>query len=133
MKTNVFFLVVIFSLFGCTTDFENPNAPTIQKINTSTQGLTNLVIGAQWRYSVGATSAIYASITAAGLTAGELRVLNAGNADLANLKAGGSSLTPDNPVVTNLWTALNLVRQNGEFLYDNANVFPAAADAQTIR
>lgn len=133
MKTNVIFLVVIFSLFGCTTDFENPNAPTIQKINTSTQGLTNLVIGAQWRYSVGATSAIYASITAAGLTAGELRVLNAGNADLANLKAGGSSLTPDNPVVTNLWTALNLVRQNGEFLYDNANVFPAAADAKTIR
>jgi starch-binding outer membrane protein, SusD/RagB family len=134
MKKVISFLTVILLLVvSCKTDFVNPNAPTVESINSSPQGLINLVTGSQWRYSVGATSALYTSITAAGLSAGELRVLNAGNADLANLKAGGSSLTPDNPIVTNLWTSLNLVRQNGEFLFDNAGKFPIAADANTIR
>ena len=134
MKKVISFLIVFpLIMFSCKTDFVNPNAPTVEAINSSPQGLINLVSGSQWRYAVGATSSLYTSITAAGLSAGELRVLNAGNADLANLKAGGTSLTPDNPIVTNLWTSLNLVRQNGEFLYDNASRFPAAADANTIR
>lgn len=134
MKKVVLFLIVFpLAMFSCKTDFVNPNAPTVESINSSPQGLINLISGSQWRYAVGATSSLYTSITAAGLSSGELRVLNAGNADLANLKAGGTSLTPDNPIVTNLWTSLNLVRQNGEFLFDNASKFPAAADANTIR
>jgi hypothetical protein len=134
MKKVISFLIVLpLIMFSCKTDFVNPNAPTVEAINSSPQGLINLVSGSQWRYAVGATSALYTSITAAGLSANELRVLNAGNADLQNLKTGGTSLTPDNPIVTNLWTSLNLVRQNGEFLFDNASKFPVAADANTIR
>lgn len=135
MITKKIFLSVLglVLLASCETDFENPNSPTVESVTSSTQGLTSLIVGTQFNYAVTATSAVYTSISASGFTTGELVLLNAGNADLAALANGGSSLAPDNPVVTNLWTSLNLVRRNGELLYNNADRFPAAADANTVR
>jgi hypothetical protein len=122
----LFLITFIWLSTACESDFPNPNAPTIEEVVNSPEGLQGLIIGTQFRYTIGAASSLYASITAAGLSTNELRVLNAGNADIAALELGGDNVAPNNPVVTNLWTNLNLVRFNAEKLIENANVMPDA-------
>lgn len=129
----LFMITFVWLATACESDFPNPNAPTIEEVVSSPQGLQGLIIGTQFRYTIGATSGLYASITAAGLSAGELRVINAGNADIASLELGGDNVAPNNPVVTNLWTNLNLVRFNAEKLIENASVMPDAGSRAAVQ
>lgn len=121
------------ALTACESDFVNPNAPTLEVVLNSPQGLQGLVVGNQFRYTIGATSSLYTSITANGLTAGELRVLNAGNADIFALVSGGTNVTPTNPVLTNLWTNLNLVRINAERMIDQSVIITDAGTAAGVK
>ena len=122
MKNTMLFLLVGF-LFGagCSTDFVNPNAATDEEVLVSDDGLMSFVNGLKSRYSLGGASTLYTSVATAGLATDELFVVNAGNAFLAALEAGGTSLTGDNSVISNLWESAGLI--NGD-----ADKLLAAAD-----
>jgi starch-binding outer membrane protein, SusD/RagB family len=136
MKKIFLYLIAGFLLLGldaCKSDFVNPNAPALTDVTTNYEGLQSLIVGTQARYSVGATSSLYTTITANGLTTGELQVLNAGNADIFALLSGGTNVTPTNPVVTNLWTNLNLINLNAESLINGSALLGDPAASASVK
>ena len=135
MKFKLYILsaILCFGMLSCETDFPNVNSPLVEDLVNSPEGLYGLIIGVQYQYTIGGASGLYTSISASGLTTNELQVLNAGNAQIAALANGGDNVAPNNSVVTNLWTNLNLVRSNGEKLAENAGVIadiPTAAGVE---
>lgn len=129
----MFSLGVAALLPSCETDFENPNQPLVESVAEQTNALLGVIVGLEYQYTVGGASGLYNAISGSGFSAGELDLLNAGNAPLANLLEGGSSLTPGNSVVTNLWTNLQLVRENAQLVIDNASIAPTAEIENAIR
>lgn len=125
------FGLLIFT--SCESDFPNPNAPTVNQVINSANGLQGLVVAIQSRYSLTGAGGLYATITANGMTTNELNVINAGNADIFALSIGGTTLIPSNPVVTNLWSNLNLVRYNSELLIDNSSKISEPGTAGAVR
>lgn len=111
--------------FSCKKEYTNPNSPTLEEVFNSADGMTRVIVGVKQRYavnSIGAAS-IYSAISASGLSAKELTVLNAGNADLAQLEIGGSNVGPSNGVVITLWSISNIINSEAQKLIDNsANV-----------
>jgi len=115
-------------LQACNKEYQNPNSPTEAAVLSTTQGLLAASNGLRYRYTLGATSGLFASITATGLTTNELRVVNAGNAELQAFVLGGGNVTNLNPVITNLWTNLNVLNADADKIIANiSNV----ADAPT--
>ena len=108
-------------LFGqsCTFDYPNPNALTEEAALNNTQALLSVSLGLRARYTLGGASALYSALNANGLTTQELRVVNAGNADLAALELGGGTVTNLNPVVNNLWTGLNILNADCDRIIRN--------------
>ncbi|MCU0446308.1 MAG: RagB/SusD family nutrient uptake outer membrane protein [Microscillaceae bacterium] len=133
MKKLLISLSFLLGIVACRSDFINPNAPTVDAVTGSAQGLQGLIVGTQSRFSVTAAGGLYASITGNGFATRELRVINAGNADILALEQGLGNVAPSNPVVTNLWTNLNLVRFNAEKLIDNAGVATDPGTSAGIR
>lgn len=113
-------LPVLFLFAACDQDLSNPNAASEDQILNSTEGLVSMVNGMKFRYTVGGAGGLYAGVSGNGLTTRELRVLNAGNADLAQMENGFDNVAPSNSVVTNLWTNVNLIRSDAEKIMDNA-------------
>lgn len=113
-------LPVLLGISACDNDITNPNAATDSQILSSTDGLIGMINGMKFRYTNGGASGLYAGISANGLTTGELQILNAGNAELAQLGNGFDNVSPANAVITNLWTNLNLIRADAEKILDNA-------------
>ena len=124
MKNKHFFLYMLLPFFlvmsSCKEELLNPNAATDGQILKSTDGLLGMVNGMKFRYSVGGASGLYAGISANGLSSNELQILNAGNSELAQLGSGGDNVSPDNGVLKNLWTSLNLLNSDAEKVLDNA-------------
>lgn len=112
----------MMGMTACSLDYVNPNAASEDQVLSSPDGLVALVNGIKSRYTSGGASPVYSAISAAGLSTGELFVINAGNADLAQLNNGGTNVSPNNSVVTNMWRGLNLVRADAEKLIDNAKI-----------
>ncbi|MCB0560565.1 MAG: hypothetical protein KDD09_16535, partial [Phaeodactylibacter sp.] len=114
MKIKQYLLYLLLPLMlpavSCDQNIPNPNAATDEQILNSSEGLMGMINGMKYRYTAGGASGLYAGISANGLTTGELVVLNAGNAELAQLGNGFDNVSPSNSVVTNLWTNLNLIR-----------------------
>lgn len=115
-KVKYLFLLLLFASISCETNFDNENSPTENQVLSTPNGLTGLIVGIQSQYTLGAASGLYTSVTASGLSTGELRVLNAGNADIAQISNGGTNIAPSNAVITNLWTNTVLMRNNAEKL-----------------
>lgn len=106
-------LAILMSILSsCTFDYVNPNAPTETQVLNSVDGLLNYSLGLRYRYSIGASGVLYNAVTVAGLATQELRVVNAGNADLAALDLGGNTVTNLNNTLNNLWLSINLL--NGD-------------------
>ncbi|MEL7121549.1 MAG: RagB/SusD family nutrient uptake outer membrane protein [Bacteroidota bacterium] len=122
MKNKLIYLsLLVFGLLvSCDNDISNPNAATDGQILSSTDGLIGMVNGMKFRYTIGGASGLYAGISANGLTTNELQILNAGNAELAQLGNGGDNVAPNNAVLTNLWTNLNLILADAEKVLNNA-------------
>ncbi len=120
IKYLIFLLIPLMLLISCSDDITNPNAATDEQILSSTEGLIGMVNGMKFRYSIGAGSALYAGLSANGLSTNELQILNAGNAELAQLGNGFDNVSPDNGVLTNLWTSLNLLKADADKVIDNA-------------
>ncbi|MFN4285913.1 MAG: RagB/SusD family protein [Lacibacter sp.] len=118
MKTMKIFvnLLLVLVLAGCKQEYLNPNAPTDAEVFSTVDGLTRAIVGIKQRFAVNtlAPSVVYQSISASGLTTREVAVLNAGNADLAQLENGGTNLAPVNGVITSLWTTANLVNAEAQ-------------------
>ena len=94
MKKYILVLTALtMGMVSCKKDYTNPNAPTDSQVFSSVDGLTKAVVGIKQRWAVNGVgvSSLYQAISASGLSTGELTVLNAGNADLAQLQNGGTN------------------------------------------
>jgi starch-binding outer membrane protein, SusD/RagB family len=119
---------LLFTTNSCTKEYQNNNAPEERDLLKSPDGLIPLIVGLKSRWSSGGFSAVYNSINCAGLSTGELAVLNSGNADLATLVNGNTNLTPNNGNVYNLWACCNNVLSESNKVIVNA---PNVADVPT--
>lgn len=106
---------------ACNQEYLNPSTASQQQVVTSSDGLITLCNGLQQRYTTGgATSVLYNSVAAGGLTTHELTVLNVGNIEEYNLSLGAQNVTNSNGVVRNLWTQTQLVKSNADLILQNA-------------
>lgn len=122
MKMLKYFIMLLsVGIVSCETDFDNDNNPIEDQVVSTPDGLTGLIVGVQAQFTLGGGGGLYNYVTAAGLTTRELRVLNAGNADIAQIFNGGNNVAPSNAVVTNLWTNTVLIRNNAEKIINGAD------------
>lgn len=118
---------------ACNKEYLNPSSINQSQAVSSPEGLMTLCNGLQYRYTTGgALSVLYASTAGAGLTTREDFVLNAGNADEANLALGASNVSNINSVVRNLWTQSHLVRANAELILANTGIVSDAGTKSGI-
>ena len=125
MKQYILLLAVLtMGMVSCKKDYTNPNAPTDSQVFSTVDGLTKAVVGIKQRWAVNGVgvSSLYQAISAAGLSTGELTVLNAGNADLAQLQNGGTNLAPNNGVLNSFWTTANIVNSEATKIIANVGV-----------
>ena len=124
MKKIIYLILVLvtFACFSCKKEFNNPNAPTQDEVFNSADGMTRVIVGIKQRFSANTlgVATIYSAISASGLSTGELRVQNAGNADLAQLEIGGTNVAPNNGVVGSLWITTNIINSEAQKLIDNS-------------
>jgi hypothetical protein len=134
----IFLIITSLTLLvqtGCKKEYINPNAPTDQSVLSTVEGLTRLIVGIKNRYATNvlAPSVVYQGISASGLTTKEVTVLNAGNADLAQVENGGSNLAPNNGVIGSLWTTANIINSEAQKLIDGSASVPDVNTKNAIR
>lgn len=120
-------ILLTLSLDSCNNEYLNPSSASETQVTSDINGLLALANGMQYRFTVGRQSPGYAIITANGLTAKELKVLNAGNTDEQNLQDGGASVGAANSVITNLWAQSNIVKGNADLILNNLDKVPDPA------
>lgn len=122
MKKLLYIFLLTAMAAGCKKEYSNPNAPTEDEVFNSADGMTRAIVGIKNRFASNTfgVASIYQAISASGLSAKEVTVLNAGNADLAQLEIGGSNVAPNNGVITSLWTTTNIVSSEAQKLIDNS-------------
>lgn len=122
MKKLLYITFLALLANGCKKEYSNPNAPTEDEVFNSADGMTRAIVGIKNRFASNTfgVATIYQAISASGLSAKEVTVLNAGNADLAQLEIGGSNVAPNNGVITSLWTTTNIVSSEAQKLIDNS-------------
>jgi hypothetical protein len=135
-KIFIFLTTVLFlSETACKKEYTNPNAPTDVEVLNTVEGLTRLIVGIKNRYATNvlAPAVVYQGISACGLTTKEVTVLNAGNADLAQIENGGTNLAPNNGVITSLWTTVNVVSSEAQKLINGSESVPDVNTKNAIR
>ncbi|HVK97776.1 MAG TPA: RagB/SusD family nutrient uptake outer membrane protein [Flavisolibacter sp.] len=122
-KIFIILSAIVLLTGGCKKEYQNPNAPTQDEVFSSADGMTRLIVGLKQRFAVNtlAVSSVYGAISASALTTREVAVLNAGNADLAQLEIGGSNVAPNNGLISGLWTTTNIINSEAQKLIDNAS------------
>jgi starch-binding outer membrane protein, SusD/RagB family len=125
MRNNIYIILMLVIITGasCRKEYKNPNAPTDVEVFNSAEGMIRVIVGIKNRYAVNnlGVASLYSAISASGLTTKEVAVLNAGNADLAQLEIGGSNVAPNNGVITSLWTTSNIVNSEAQKLIANSD------------
>ncbi|MBK8698971.1 MAG: RagB/SusD family nutrient uptake outer membrane protein [Saprospiraceae bacterium] len=120
IKYSFFVLVAALLLASCAKDeYLNPSQASEESVVKDINGLIALANGLQQKYTVSRVSPVYSYITASGLSAGELLVLNAGNTDEVNLQAGQANLISNNAVISRLWEQSHLLKANANIILDN--------------
>ncbi|ANE52753.1 RagB/SusD family nutrient uptake outer membrane protein [Flavisolibacter tropicus] len=125
----------ISATIGCKKEYDNPNEPVEEEVYSTVQGITGVIVGIKNRYAVNnlGPATVYQAISASGLTTGELTVLNAGNADLAQLLNGGNNVSPANGVLGSLWITTNIVNSEAQKLINNAEKFTDVSTKNAIK
>lgn len=125
----------VILLQACKKEYTNPNAPTDVEVFSTEAGMTRAIVGIKNRFAVNtlAPAVVYQAISASALSTREATVLNAGNADLAQLELGGTNLAPNNGVITSLWTTSNIVNSEAQKLIDNAGKIGNTNVANAVR
>ncbi len=125
MKKIIYLILgfITFACVSCKKEYLNPNAPTQDEVFNSADGMTRVIVGIKQRFAANTlgVATIYSAISASGLSTGELRVQNAGNADLAQLEIGGTNVAPNNGVVGSLWVTTNIINSEAQKLIDNSD------------
>ena len=113
-------IILLLVLSSCYKDeYLNPSQASNESVVTNTNGLISLCNGLQFRYSVGRQSPIYGTISASGLSTGELLVLNQGNTDEANLQAGRGNVLGNNSLISRLWEQSHIIKANANLIINN--------------
>lgn len=129
MIVGVCLLVIVFA---CKKDFENPNASTPESAMQTQEGLVNMVIGMKNRFAVNSAfgnGTVFTALTANGLTTNEVRSGPGGNLDFNQLSQGGNAITPNNGVITDLWSNCLQTNYTASLILENL----AAIEDTTIR
>ncbi|MEY4937288.1 MAG: hypothetical protein RIS64_3647 [Bacteroidota bacterium] len=125
IKSYLFGTVVTFGVFGtsCSVkEYTDPSSISDKNVISSVDGLFGLCNGMQYRYSVGRQSPLYQGFSSSGLTTFELKLLNLGNTDEANLSAGLASVTAGNTINAGIWTQSYLLLNEANRVLDNLSV-----------
>ena len=131
-KIILFFLLLGLSLTSCDDEFLDPTKPTEVNVFSSRSGLIGAANGLQSKWSVGRQSPIYTIITSSGFTTNELRLLNAGNVDEAELLTGGASVSSKNVVINNLWSQSLVIYAESQKVLDNINIISSPVEKASI-
>jgi starch-binding outer membrane protein, SusD/RagB family len=123
MKKIIYISALALLFFtGCDKEFTDPSRPDVNEVYTSRDGLIGVANGLQQLWSIGRQSPVYASVTANGFSTQELRILNIGNADEAELAIGGGTITSKNGVIKNLWTQALVTKSEAQKVIDNVSI-----------
>ncbi len=126
----IYIVIITLSLFiSCDKEFIDPINISDPEVENNVDNLISLINGIQKRYSTARAGAKYTTITAAGLTTGELRLINPGNEAEAQLTNGGNQLAINNGILRNMWGQLMLLRKEATTVINSAD--GAAPDQQT--
>jgi hypothetical protein len=102
-------LVLAVSAASCSKNYTDSSGPSSSQAFSSPAALTDVAIGLQNWYSTTRVGQTYNTITADGLLTKQLYVVNAGNADEAQLGSGGDTVQNNNAIVTQLWAVSNKI------------------------
>ena len=131
-KIIVLFLFLGLSLISCDAEFLDPTKPTEGDVFSSRSGLIGAANGLQSKWSIGRQSPVYTIITGSGFTTNELRLLNAGNVDEAELLTGGVSVSSKNAVINNLWSQSLVIYAEAQKVLDNIGVISVPVEKASI-
>lgn len=134
MKKNI----IIFSLFcsvlySCNEEFQNPTRPFQEEVIKDRAGIIAIANGLQLLWSTGRQSPVYTTVTATGFTTKELKLLNAGNADEAELLAGGVTLSSKNGLTNNLWSQCLVIKSESQRILDNLSVLVVPNEQNNVK
>jgi hypothetical protein len=118
----LFCSILLVAPTACNKEYLDPSSISQNQVVNSVDGLIGLANGLQYRYSVGRQSPVYSTIAASGFTAQELRLVNAGNTDEANLNVGAGSVDGNNSVVRQLWTQSLLTIKEADLIFNSLNI-----------
>lgn len=133
MKKIIILLIFLgLSLNSCDSEFSDPTKPTEVNVFSSRSGLIGAANGLQSKWSVGRQSPVYNIITGSGFTTNELRLLNAGNVDEAELLTGGVSVSSKNLVINNLWSQNLVIYAEAQKVLDNINMISIPVEKASV-
>ncbi|WP_250149135.1 RagB/SusD family nutrient uptake outer membrane protein [Flagellimonas sp. 389] len=119
-------ITMLFIVVSCDKEFIDPINISDPEVEGSVENLIKLINGIQQRFSTDRAGAKYTTVTASGLTADELRLINPGNLGEAELTNGGTEISINNGVIRSLWGEIMLVRNESLTVLESADA--AAAD-----
>ncbi|MFV8345725.1 carbohydrate-binding protein SusD [Flavobacterium sp. ZB4P13] len=131
-KIILLFLFLGLSLTSCDDEFLDPTKPTEEDVFSSRSGLIGAANGLQSKWSVGRQSPVYTIITGSGFTTNEFRLLNAGNADEAELLAGGVSVSSKNALINNLWSQSLVINAEAQKVLDKIDIITVPAEKASV-
>lgn len=120
------------SFSSCNDEFIDPTKPSGDQVYSSRAGLIGAANGLQSKWSIGRQSPVYTIITSSGFTTNELRLLNAGNVDEAELLAGGISVSSKNAVINNLWSQCLVIKSEAQKVIDNIDVITIPTEKASV-
>ena len=114
-----------FSLVACELDLQNPNAPTVEQVTGSVDGVIALATGLQGRFAESYGNFAYM----AGLVTDEFAAVSAALISISD--AEGGSVAPGTAIADNVFNSVYRTVRTADDLISNADQLPAEVDAGT--
>ena len=114
-----------FSLLACELDLQNPNAPTVEQVTGSVDGVIALATGLQGRFAESYGNFAYM----AGLVTDEFAAVSAALISISD--AEGGSVAPGTAIADNVFNSVYRTVRTADDLISNADQLPAEVDAGT--
>lgn len=127
MKTirKVSIAAAALSLVACELNLQNPNAPTVEQVTSSVDGVIALATGLQGRFAVSYGNFAYM----AGLVTDEFAAVSAALISISD--AEGGSVAPGTGVADAVFNSIYLTVRTANDLLSNADKLPPEVDAGT--
>ncbi len=115
----------VLSLAACELTLQNPNAPTVEQVTGSVDGVIALATGLQGRFAESYGNFIYM----AGLVTDEFAAVSAALISISD--AEGGSVAPGTGVAENVFNSIYRTVRTADDLLSNTDKLPAEVDAGT--